>query len=154
MMEMTLSHSEDAQSAVYGFWYTSVSSFEIGLVTNSIWQSPSWQAYSFSTSQEIPRILWNPNVLCLFHNSPTIVSNSEPDQPSPISSRSIVILSSHLLLGFPGGFFPFCDCRRWLLHTEAPHVHISCLFSIIWDGPVQVPGFCKAFRNVLIERGE
>jgi hypothetical protein len=30
------------------------------LTTNSVQQSHSWEANSFSTSQEIPRILWNP----------------------------------------------------------------------------------------------
>ena len=32
------------------------------LLTNSMEQSPSWEAKRFSASQEIPRILWNPKV--------------------------------------------------------------------------------------------
>jgi len=32
------------------------------LLTYSIEQSPSWGANPYSTSQEIPGILWNPNV--------------------------------------------------------------------------------------------
>jgi hypothetical protein len=31
-------------------------------LTNSMQQRPSWEANSFSASQEIPRILWNPNL--------------------------------------------------------------------------------------------
>ena len=33
-------------------------------------QSPSWEVNSFSASQEIPRILWNPNVHYRIQNSP------------------------------------------------------------------------------------
>jgi hypothetical protein len=32
-------------------------------------QRPSWEANSFSTSQEIPHILWNPEVRYRIHES-------------------------------------------------------------------------------------
>jgi len=101
------------------------------LLTHSMQQSPSSKANSFSASQEIPRILWNPNVPYLIHKWPTpvrILSQLDPvHTPHPTSWRSILILSSHLCLGLPSFVFPsgfptktlytkhyilICVCRR------------------------------------------
>ena len=77
------------------------------LLTYVIWHSPSWEANRFSASQEIPRILWNPNVHYRFHNSPPpvpILSQIDPvHTPHPTFWRSILILSSHLRLDLPSG---------------------------------------------------
>ena len=40
------------------------------LLTHSMEQSPFWEANRFSASQEIPRILWNPDVHYRSHKSP------------------------------------------------------------------------------------
>ena len=40
------------------------------LPTNSILQKPFWESNSFSASQEIPGILYNPKVHYRIHNSP------------------------------------------------------------------------------------
>ena len=46
-------------------------------------QSPSWEANWFSASQDIPRILWNPEVHYHSHKCPSptpILSQLDPDQ--------------------------------------------------------------------------
>jgi hypothetical protein len=76
-------------------------------LTNSMEQSPSWEAKTSWATQEIPRILWNPKVHHRIHKSPPpvpILSQIKPVYaPHPTSRRSILILSSHLCLGLPSG---------------------------------------------------
>jgi len=73
-------------------------------------QSPFWEADSHSASQEFPNLLRNPKVRHRVHNSPPLVSilsqiNSIHNLPF-ISQRSILILSSRLLLGLILFLFP------------------------------------------------
>jgi hypothetical protein len=96
-------------------------------------QSPSWEANRFSTSQEIPCILWNPKVHCRIHKCPPPVPVSRQldpvHNPTSTSWRSILILSSHLRVGLPSGLFPsvfpiktlytpllFPQSATWLAH--------------------------------------
>jgi len=74
-------------------------------------QSSSWAANWFAASQEIPRISRNPKVHYSTHKRPSPVSilgqpYSLHITTHPTSCRSILILSTHLLLGLPSGLLP------------------------------------------------
>jgi hypothetical protein len=80
------------------------------LLTYTKEQSPSCKAKRFSTSQEIPRILWNPKVHYRIHNSPPpvpVLSQTDPvHTPTSHFLKIILILSSRLRLGLMSGLFP------------------------------------------------
>ena len=77
------------------------------LLTYSLNQSPSCEADWFSASQEIPRILWNPNVHYHIHLSESRVRSIQSMPPHPTSWRFILMLSSHLLLSVMYNHFYF-----------------------------------------------
>jgi hypothetical protein len=91
--------------------------------------SPSSEGVNCAATQEFLSILWNPKVHYRVHKSPPLVpfwATSIQSIPSlPISLRSILILSTHLRLGLPGGLFPsgfltnilYCDVLRHWIHT-------------------------------------
>jgi hypothetical protein len=60
------------------------------LLTHSMEQSPSWEANWFSTSQEIPRVLWNPKVPHRTHKRPPPI----PFLSQPISISNCPSVSS------------------------------------------------------------
>jgi len=71
-------------------------------------QSPSWELTSYSTSLEIPHILWSPKVHYRVHNRPATGPYLEPhdstsSQHIPLSS--ILILSPRLRLDVPSDLF-------------------------------------------------
>jgi len=53
--------------------------------TNSVQQSPSWEASSRSASQEISRLLWNPEGSIPCSQEQATGSCPEPDESSPLS---------------------------------------------------------------------
>ena len=103
-------------------------------------QSPSWEAYRFSASQEIPRILWNGVVLYLIHKSSppgTVLSQFNPAiLPSHFFDvHCYLVLPStprssnwSLSLGFPHQN-PICTSP--LPHTCYSPVHLMFLQFII-----------------------
>ena len=78
-------------------------------------QSPSWEANWFATSQEIPRILWNPKVHYRTHKPPPPVPIL--GQPNPV-----YIPTSHLLEIHPNIIHPFTPrSPQWSLSLRFPH---------------------------------
>ena len=65
-------------------------------------QSPSWEANSFSASQEIPRILWNLKVHYPIHKCPPPVPILSQLDPVHILTSSF--LKIHLNLLKPTGY--------------------------------------------------
>ena len=68
-----------------------------------------WETNSSSAMQEIPCILWNPKFHYYIHKClPPVTVLSQISQlcPHPTTWRAILIISSHLCLGFPTGHFP------------------------------------------------
>ena len=86
--------------------------------------SPSWEVNRFAASQEIPRILWNPNVHYSIHMCPSPVPLLS--QLDPVHNPTSHFLKIHLniiLSSMPGS-------PQWSLSARFPHqnpVHASPL---------------------------
>jgi hypothetical protein len=77
-------------------------------------QGLSWEANQFLASQEIPCILWNPNVPCRIHKRPPpvpILSQINPFHASPSTSWRWILILSPSTPGSP----------KWSLSLRFPH---------------------------------
>jgi len=151
--ECSLPHSQEPATCTYPeYLLTKLLTY---LITYSMEQSPSWEANRFSASQEISRILWNPKVHYRIHKCPPpvpILSQLDPTH-TLTSCRSILILSSHLLLGFPSDLFPSCFPTKTIYTSllfpymlrALPILFISSLLS--WKGASSNCGWRNVFQN-------
>ena len=85
------------------------------LLTYSMVQNSSWEANWFEASQEIPRILWNPEVHYRTHKRPPTVPIL--GQPNPVH-----IPTSHILEIHPNIIHPSTPrSPQWSLSLRFPH---------------------------------
>ena len=103
--------------------------------TYSMVQSPSLEANWFAASQEIPRISRNPKVHYRTHKrTPPVSILGQPNPvhiPNPTSWRSILILSTHLLLGLPSGVFPSGFPTKTLYTPLSSSIRATCPVHLI-----------------------
>ena len=78
------------------FWNGVVPTY---LLTYSTEQSPSWEANRFSSSQEFPRILWNPKTHYRIHKCPPPVPSLS--QLDPVHTPTSCLLKINLTITLP-----------------------------------------------------
>ena len=103
-------------------------------LTSSMEQSPFWEANRFSASQEIPHILWNPNVHYRIHKSP-------PPIPTPSQINQVHGPSSHFLkIHFNSILIPMLGSSTWSPSLRYPPpkpcMHLSFTPYVLYAPPI------------------
>jgi len=122
-------------------------------------QQISWEADSHSASHEIPRLLRNPKLHYHVHKSPSLtpflMHQSTPSHL--LSLRTILILSTHLCLGFPNGLFPsgfptniLYACLPCILLLFLSSLIILCAVYKLWLLSGYTMTFAKIVYTVLL----
>ena len=100
-------------------------------------KSPSWEANRSSVGQEIPHIFWNPKGTLQHIQAPITCPYPEPEQSSPYlhptSWKSILILPSHLHIGFPSSLFPSGFSPKPCMHPPSPTPTPPTSVFLIWS---------------------
>ena len=89
------------------------------LITYSMEHSPPLDAKLFSTSQEIPHILWKPKVHYGVHNCPLPVTLLIQINPVHAPTTNVLNIHPNILPSMPGS-------SKWLLSLRFPHWKPLC----------------------------
>jgi len=107
-------------------------------------QSSSWEANRFSASQEIPPILWNPNVYYLIHKCPPpvpILSQLDPNRtPTPHFLKIYLTIILPSTLGSP----------MWSLSLRFPHQNPIYPSLVPHTRYMPLPSHSSRLKNVLV----
>jgi hypothetical protein len=94
-------------------------------------QNASWEADRFSTTQEIPRILWNPKVHYRIHkNLPHVSILNQIDSIHALHPTCVKIHFNIILPSAPGS-------SKWSPSLRFPHQNSVCVLyvlrALIWS---------------------
>ena len=109
--------------------YTSTTYLLTFLLTYSMQHSPSWEANWFSTSQEIPLILWNTKVHQRIHRCPPSVPI--PSRIDPVHIPTSHFLKIHLNIILPS----MPGSPKWSLSLRCPHQIPVYTFPLLSSPP-------------------